>query len=63
MDFRDWFIVGCVSASWAAGTVFIFKFGSAANAAALMAAWGAVCATMTGAYHWIVMRDQKVKDA
>lgn len=63
MDSRDWFIMGAVAAAWAAGTAFIFKFGTTEHAIGLLTAWGSVCATMTGAYHWLVVHDSKTKDA
>lgn len=53
----------CVAAAWAAGTVFLFKFATPEHAIGLLTAWGSVCCTMTGAYHWLVVRDSKVKDA
>ena len=61
-DSRDWFIMILVGGIWAAGTVFIFRFGSKENAVALMTAWGGICATMGGIYHWLTIRDDKQKD-
>jgi hypothetical protein len=63
MEARDWFIMLFVAAAWAAGTVFIFKFGTKDNAALLLPAWGSVCCTMGGIYHWLCVRDAKTKDA
>lgn len=62
MDARDWFVMIAVSAAWAAGTVFIFVFGTKEHAVELLAAWGTICVTMIGAYHWMVYKDSKVRD-
>jgi hypothetical protein len=59
MDLRDWFIILLHAGMWTAGTVFIFKHPSEVN----FATWGTLGATMTGAYHWMVIRDSKQKDA
>lgn len=63
MDIRDWFVMAVVTAAWAAGTAFIFEFGSKEHAVALITAWGSICVTMIGAYHWLVIHDSKTKDA
>ncbi len=58
-DCRDSFVMGAVGAAWAASTVYIFIHpGEGA-----FATWGVLCATMTGAYHWLVMLDDKRPDA
>lgn len=59
MDTRDWFVMLLVAGAWIAGTVFLFLHASAP----VFATWGSICATMTGFYHWIVIRDSKVPDA
>lgn len=61
-DTRDWFIMILTACIWAAGTVFIFKFGSKDNAVLLMSSWGGICGTMGGIYHWLTIRDDKEKD-
>lgn len=63
MDARDWFVMVLVALVWIAGTVFIFRFGSRDNAVALLSAWGAICTTFGGVYHWLILRDSKIKDA
>lgn len=63
MDARDWFVMIVVAAAWAAGTAFIFVFGSKEHAVALLTAWGTICVTMIGAYRWIEYKDSKVPDA
>jgi hypothetical protein len=63
MDARDWFVMILVAGVWIAGTVFIFVFGSKDNAVALLGAWGVICGSFGGFYHWFVLRDSKTKDA
>ncbi len=59
MDVRDWFLVVLHAVIWVAGTVFIFKHPSEVN----FGVWGTLAATMTGAYHYLVIRDSKQADA
>lgn len=59
MDFRDWFILGLVSLNWLAATVYMFLFHSPE----VFVAWCGLATTIGGVYHWIVVRDAKVKDA
>lgn len=59
MDTRDYFVIGLVSAAWAAGTVWVFVHPSAES----FTAWCGLCATMGGIYHWLTIRDSKIKDA
>jgi hypothetical protein len=42
-----------------AGTAFIFKHPDTMN----FVTWGTLCGTLTGAYHWMVIKDSKQKDA
>lgn len=63
MDARDWFVMIIVAGVWVAGTVFMFLKGTPQNAVALMSAWGAICTTFGGVYHWLVVHDSKTKDA
>ena len=58
-DARDWFVMGLVAVAWTAATVFLFLHHSDMN----FVTWAGVCTTMTGVYHWITVRDQKVSDA
>jgi hypothetical protein len=58
-DLRDWFVMSLVGAAWTAATVFLFMHPDSGN----FITWATVSATMCGVYHWIVMRDDKVRDA
>jgi hypothetical protein len=58
-DARDWFVMLLVTAAWIAGTVWVFIHPDAEA----FAAWCGLCATMGGVYHWLTIRDSKVKDA
>jgi hypothetical protein len=59
VDVRDWVVVGLMAGIQIAGTVFIFKHPDPIN----FATWAGVCGTLTAAYHWMVIRDAKEKDA
>ena len=59
MEVRDWIVIGLMANIQASATVFIFLHFDSVN----FATWGAVTGTLTGAYHWIVTRDQKTPDA
>jgi hypothetical protein len=59
MDTRDWVVIGLMAGIQAAATVFVFKHPDSVN----FATWATVCGTLTGAYHWMVIRDSKEKDA
>lgn len=48
-----------VSLAWVAGTTFLFMHPSDMN----FGTWAAFSTTITGVYHWIVMKDQKIPDA
>jgi len=58
-DFRDWFILLLVSGAWIASTAYLFMFHSDAN----FAIWGGITTTITGAYHFLVIKDSKQADA
>ena len=51
--------MGVASAAWLAGTTWVFMFPSAEA----FGFWCGLCATMGGTYHWLVIRDSKIKDA
>ena len=57
-DCRDTFVMGAVTAAWAASTVWVFLHPSEGA----FATWAALAATMIGAYHWLVMLDDKRPD-
>lgn len=59
MDFRDWFIASQVLAAWLFGTVYVFQHPSDAG----YVTWCGLCGTLTGVYHWLVIRDSKEHDA
>jgi hypothetical protein len=59
MEARDLFVMLLVSAMWVAGTVYLFIHASDMN----FATWMGGSGTMTGFYHWTMMKDQKVPDA
>jgi len=59
VDVRDWVVIGLMAAIQVAATVFVFMYHDAVN----FATWATVCGTLTGAYHWMVIRDSKTKDA
>lgn len=59
MDFRDWFILIHVNALVIAATIFVFQHADPVN----FATWGGVVGTVTGAYHYLFVKDQKAPDA
>lgn len=59
MAARDWFVVLLMGAIWIASTAFIFLHPDTAN----FGIWAGITGTMASAYHWMVIRDQKVPDA
>lgn len=58
-DIRDVLVFVLVSAAWIVATIFLFKHATDFN----FATWAALCATITSAYHWIIMKDDKQTDA
>ena len=59
MDARDWIVIGLMAAIQTAATVFVFRHPDSGN----FAIWSGLCGTLTGAYHWMVIRDSKMADA
>jgi hypothetical protein len=59
MDVRDWLVVLLVAVTWIAATAFLFTHPDVAN----FATWAAVISTVTGLYHFLVVRDSKIPDA
>jgi hypothetical protein len=59
MDTRDWIVIALMAGIQLAATVFLFGHPDAVN----FATWATVTGTLTGAYHWMVIRDSKIKDA
>ena len=59
MDTRDWVVIGLMAAIQVAATVFVFKHPDPVN----FGTWAGLCGTLTGAYHWMVIRDSKQADA
>ncbi len=57
--FVDWIVLFLVTAGWGAGTAYLFMHPSAE----VFVAWCGLAATMTGVYHWLTLRDAKVKDS
>ncbi len=59
LQLRDWLVMGFVTAAWIVSTVFLCMHPTGTN----FATWSALAATMTGAYHWLVLLDTKRPDA
>lgn len=59
MDTRDWIVIALMAAIQVAATVFLFEHTDAIN----FATWATVVGGLTTAYHWLVIRDSKEKDA
>jgi hypothetical protein len=59
MDVRDWVVIGLMAGIQVSATVFLFKFPTAMN----FGTWATVCGGLVSAYHWLVIRDSKEKDA
>lgn len=55
--------MGAVAFGLLTCTVFAFIFASRDNAVGLLSALGAVIATLAGTFHFLYIRDQKIKDA
>jgi hypothetical protein len=58
-DYRDYFVLGIVTAGWVAATVFLFWYPSSVN----FATWAGLVATIGGVYHWLCVNDDKRVDA
>lgn len=59
MGVRDWIVIVLMADIQLAATVFIFLHPDGIN----FATWATLAGTLTGAYHWMVIRDQKQADA
>lgn len=59
LDFTDWFVLISISAILGIGSAYIYIHPSDIN----FATWAGLCATVTGVYHFLDIRDDKVKDA
>ena len=59
MDTRDWIVIALMAAIQFAATVFLFRHPDTIN----FATWATVVGGLTTAYHWLVIRDSKEKDA
>ena len=59
MEARDWFVIILVASIWIASTVWIFMHASVEA----FGLWCGLCGTIGGVYHWLMVHDQKVKDA
>lgn len=59
LNFRDWFVIVVSTGLWLAATWFLFTHPGEAN----FATWATVSGSMLGAYHWMVIRDQKIRDS
>lgn len=58
-DFRDWYIMVCITAFSGAATAYVFMHPSEAS-------FVTACGTLTalvGLYHWFVIKDSKTPDA
>lgn len=58
-DYRDYFVLGVVTAGWLAATVFLFRYPSTVN----FATWAGLVATVGGIYHYLCVNDDKRTDA
>lgn len=59
MEVRDWTVIALLAGMHVSATVFIFLHPDTAN----FVTWAGVTSTITCAYHWLVIRDSKEKDA
>jgi hypothetical protein len=59
MHVQDWFILSFVALMWAVATVYLFIHPGEA----VFASWCGLGATMGSVYHWLTIRDAKIKDA
>ena len=57
-DCRDTFVMGAVTAAWAASTVWVFLHPSEGA----FATWAGLASVMIGAYHFLVVFDDKRPD-
>ena len=59
MEIRDWFVMAMMGATGLIASVALFLHFSAGA----FVTWAGLQGTLIGAYHWFVIRDQKVPDA
>jgi hypothetical protein len=59
MDTRDWIVIVLMAGIQLAATVFVFLHPDTVN----FVTWATITGTLTGAYHWMVIKDSKTKDA
>jgi hypothetical protein len=59
MDFRDWFVVGLIISVALFGAIFVAKHPDPLN----FATFATLIGTLTGFYHFMVIRDSKQADA
>lgn len=59
MDVRDWLVGISMVVIHFIATVFLFQHPEAMN----FATWAAVTGSVTSAYHWTSMKDDKTPDA
>ena len=59
MDIRDWVVVALIAGIEVSATVFLFCYPTGIN----FGTWAGITGTLTSAYHYIVLRDQKIPDA
>jgi hypothetical protein len=59
MDARDWVIIGLMAAIEGAAIAFVFKHWDPLN----FATFATLSGTLISAYHWMVIKDSKTKDA
>jgi hypothetical protein len=58
-DIRDVLIFILVTGAWVVSTIFLFQNPSPQN----FMTWAGLAVTVTGTYHWMVIKDSKEKDA
>jgi hypothetical protein len=59
MQVRDWFVILLFASAWIAGTIYLFLH----PAEGVFVAWAGMASSMGCAYHWMMVRDQKIPDA
>jgi hypothetical protein len=56
---QDWLVLIHADLIGVAATVFLFHHDEPMN----FATWATLCATLSGVYHWLLVRDAKIPDA
>lgn len=59
MNLEDWVILGLVNSILGVATIYLYLHPSDTN----FLSWCGLVTTVTGVYHWISYRDDKVPDA